>query len=72
MTSTEATAAANVTAAAANMTATGPAGMTAAATASALAESGIRNQQEYGECSKSFMHCSSANWAGKDSAAENR
>jgi hypothetical protein len=39
----------------------------AAATAS-LGKSGLSNHQEYDECSKKLMHCSSASQNGKDDA----
>jgi hypothetical protein len=44
----------------------------AAATTSALAKGRMRNHQEYDECSKKFMHCSSAICDGKDSAADHK
>jgi hypothetical protein len=59
----------NVTAAEA---AAGAAAATAsvAATTTSLGKGGLSNHQEYDECSKELMHCSSAIDEGKHSAAE--
>lgn len=63
----------NVTAAEAAATgvAAATANVAAATTTSALGKSRVSNHQEYDECSKKLMHCSSASQDGKDSAAEN-
>jgi hypothetical protein len=42
--------------------------VSAAATASALGKSGMSSHQEYDECSKEPVHCSSARGEGKDGA----
>jgi hypothetical protein len=54
--------------AAATGVAAATANVAAATTTSALGKRRVSNHQEYDECSKKLMHCSSASQNGKDSA----